>query len=187
MSLARPIFITPPGWPPPACPPPAVTASGAMKFTVPMLQSRTMFVVSFLIVFAMPKSISFSVPSTMRKLAGFKSECTMRSSWIVFTASSIWLQYRRMKSRSSIVSAAIFSAVHPFALAILDFFSRRRERSRARSTSPYSSTMNSSISLGMYSYAISCTMCSFPLSRCNNFTSSRNPFIVETSCCSLLR
>ena len=35
---------------------------------------------------AMPKSISFSWPSTTRKLAGLRSECTMRWRWIVSTA-----------------------------------------------------------------------------------------------------
>lgn len=33
--------------------------------------------------------MSFSSPLTSIKLAGFKSECTMRSSWIVLTAASI--------------------------------------------------------------------------------------------------
>jgi hypothetical protein len=48
-----------------------------------------MFVVSFIIALAMPKSISLSEPLTSIKLAGFKSECTIRSSCIVLTASSI--------------------------------------------------------------------------------------------------
>ena len=48
--------------------------------------SRAMDVVSDLMALAMPKSMSLSCPSTMRKLAGFRSECTMRASWIVSTA-----------------------------------------------------------------------------------------------------
>ena len=43
-------------------------------------ESRWMFVVSFIIALAIPKSISFKEPLTRRKLAGFKSECTIRSS-----------------------------------------------------------------------------------------------------------
>lgn len=35
---------------------------------------------------AMPKSISLSTPSTIKKLAGLRSECTMRSSWMLYTA-----------------------------------------------------------------------------------------------------
>ena len=42
--------------------------------------SRAMLVVSLLMALAMPKSISLSCPSTIRKLAGFRSECTMRAS-----------------------------------------------------------------------------------------------------------
>lgn len=37
---------------------------------------------------AMPKSMSFSTPSTTKKLAGLMSECTIRRSWMVFTACS---------------------------------------------------------------------------------------------------
>ena len=48
--------------------------------------SRAMEVVSDLMALAIPKSMSLSWPSTIRKLAGFRSECTMRSSWIVATA-----------------------------------------------------------------------------------------------------
>lgn len=48
--------------------------------------SRLMDVVSPWMDLAMPKSMSFSWPCTSRKLAGFKSECTMRSSWMPPTA-----------------------------------------------------------------------------------------------------
>uniref|UniRef100_A0A0A9HN68 Uncharacterized protein n=1 Tax=Arundo donax TaxID=35708 RepID=A0A0A9HN68_ARUDO len=51
-----------------------------------------MFVVSFIIALAMPKSISLREPLTSIKLAGFKSECTILSSCIVLTASSICCQ-----------------------------------------------------------------------------------------------
>mmetsp|Transcript_12330 Transcript_12330/g.23663 ORF Transcript_12330/g.23663 Transcript_12330/m.23663 type:complete len:300 (-) Transcript_12330:740-1639(-) len=59
---------------------------------VPTVASRLMFVVSEEILFAMPKSINFSRPSARRKFAGFKSECTIRASWTVCTASSICCQ-----------------------------------------------------------------------------------------------
>ena len=49
-------------------------------------ESRWMLVVSLIIALAIPKSISFREPLTRRKFAGFKSECTIRSSWIVLTA-----------------------------------------------------------------------------------------------------
>jgi hypothetical protein len=48
-----------------------------------------MLVVSFWITFAVPKSMSFSPLFTSKKLASFRSECTMCSSWIVRTASNI--------------------------------------------------------------------------------------------------
>lgn len=48
--------------------------------------SRAMDVVSPFMALAMPKSISFSWPSTSRKLAGFRSLWTMRSSWTPDTA-----------------------------------------------------------------------------------------------------
>ena len=49
-------------------------------------ESRWIFVVSLLMALAIPKSISFKKPLTRRKFAGFRSECTMRSSCMVFTA-----------------------------------------------------------------------------------------------------
>ena len=88
-----------------------------------------MFVVSFWIVLAMPKSISLSVPSTKRKFAGLRSECTMRSSWIAATASSICCQYSRMKFSSGAKSLSV-------ALAF-----SFRESILARSISPHSRIM----------------------------------------------
>jgi hypothetical protein len=38
-----------------------------------------------------------SSPLTSEKLAGFKSECTIRSSWMVFTASNIWCNDPQMR------------------------------------------------------------------------------------------
>jgi hypothetical protein len=56
-----------------------------------------MLVVSFWIALAIPKSMSLSSPLTSKKLAGFKSECTIRSSWIVFTASNICCNKPQMR------------------------------------------------------------------------------------------
>ncbi len=48
--------------------------------------SRAIDVVSDEMALAMPKSINFRRPSTTRKLAGLRSLCTMRASWIACTA-----------------------------------------------------------------------------------------------------
>src|SRR5258706_16204095 len=52
--------------------------------------SRWIFVVSFAMALAIPKSMSFNRPFTSTKLAGLRSEWTIFSSWITPTASSIW-------------------------------------------------------------------------------------------------
>jgi len=59
-----------------------------------------MDVVSPLIALAMPKSMSFSWPSTSRKFAGLRSLCTMRCSWTPATAcrapsNNQWRQHMR--------------------------------------------------------------------------------------------
>lgn len=70
--------------------------------------------------FAIPKSISFSLPSTKRKLAGFKSLWIIPSLWMTLTASSICCQY-------------VFSSV---SVKVLRFF----RRNPARSMLPHSRT-----------------------------------------------
>ena len=104
-----------------------------------------MFVVSDLLVscLAMPKSMSFSAPSTNRKLAGFRSLCTIFCSWIVPTASTICSKYRRRKLSSIIPDDpdepppdAAEARLFERALACFSRF----DSSRARSISPYSST-----------------------------------------------
>ena len=60
--------------------------------SVPTWDSRAMEVGSGEMALAMPKSMSFSAPCTTRKLAGFKSECTMRAAWMADTARSICCQ-----------------------------------------------------------------------------------------------
>ena len=57
-----------------------VRSSPAMHFVEPTWLSLAMLVVSLLMALAMPKSMSLSCPSTMRKLAGFRSECTILAS-----------------------------------------------------------------------------------------------------------
>lgn len=52
--------------------------------------------------FAIPKSMSLRVPETIKKLAGFRSECTIRSLWIVLTASSICCQYSLQPEQSAV-------------------------------------------------------------------------------------
>ena len=47
--------------------------SGDMKFNVPSWLSFVTWVLFWSILEAIPKSISFKVPFTIRKLAGFKS------------------------------------------------------------------------------------------------------------------
>lgn len=69
-----------------------------------------MLVVSLIIALAMPKSISFSDPLTRRKLAGFKSEWTIRSSCMVFTAKSICC---------NVFKRSIFSCHHKYYQQIL--------------------------------------------------------------------
>lgn len=57
-----------------------VGSSPIMHFTELTWLSLAMLVVSLLMALAMPKSMSLSCPSTMRKLAGFRSECTILAS-----------------------------------------------------------------------------------------------------------
>mmetsp|Transcript_8831 Transcript_8831/g.22254 ORF Transcript_8831/g.22254 Transcript_8831/m.22254 type:complete len:307 (+) Transcript_8831:801-1721(+) len=80
--------------------------------------------------FAIPKSISFNLLPTKRKLAGFRSECTILWSWITCTASSICRQNMRTSSNVSLSPRC-----KNLARSVSPYSNKIRMRPRAGSTS----------------------------------------------------